>query len=142
MPRQSQELFSPRGSTFQFLSDETEEFGGRGRAPDAVTYMSAGIAFCFMTQLGRYAKITKKDLERYNLIQDAHFSSGGASGATGQAGIADPIETHVCLTSSEGEDFARQCLDIGERTCFLHAFCRTELKTKISLRPPIPKTVE
>ena len=36
----------------------------------------------------------------------------------------------------------RQCLDMGERTCFLHAFCWTELKTKISLRPPIPKTVE
>jgi hypothetical protein len=38
----------------------TEEFGGRGRAPDAVPYMSAGIALCFKTQLGRYAKIKKK----------------------------------------------------------------------------------
>jgi hypothetical protein len=64
----------------------------------------------------------EEDLERYNVIQDAHFSPGGASGGTGQAGIANPIETHVYLTSSEGEDFARQCLYLGERTCFLHAF--------------------
>ena len=56
----TQELFGPRGSTFEFLSAVTEEFGGRGRAPDAVPYMSAGIAFCFKTQLGRYAKIKKK----------------------------------------------------------------------------------
>ena len=62
----------------------------------------------------------EEDLERYNVIQDAHFSPGGASGATGQAGIADPIDTHVYLTRSEGS--ARQCLDLGERTCFLHAF--------------------
>lgn len=133
----TQELFSPRGSTFRFLSDETPEFGGHGRAPDAATYMSAGIAFCFMTQLGRYATITKKNLVHYNVIQDAYFSPGGGSGGTGRPGVADPIETYVYLTSSEGDIFARQCLEMGEQTCFLHAFCRTDLETKISVKPPI-----
>ena len=129
-----QELFSPLGSTFRFLSEETEEFGGQGRAPDAATYISAGIAFCFMTQLGRYAKIMKKNLDEYKVIQDTHFSLGGASGGTGQPGEADAVETHVYLDTSEGEDFARKALDMGEQTCFLHAFCRTDLKTKIKVR--------
>lgn len=129
-----QELFSPLGSTFRFISDETEEFGGGGTAPDAATYISAGIAFCFMTQLGRYAKIVKKQLDEYKVIQDTHFSLGGASGGTGTPGAADAVETHVYLDTPDGDEFARKALDMGEQTCFLHAFCRTDLKTKIKVK--------
>ena len=129
-----QELFSPLGSTFRFLSKEAEGFGGDGRAPDAATYISAGIAFCFMTQLGRYAKIVKKQLDEYKVIQDTHFSLGGASGGTGSPGFADAVETHVYLDTPEGAEFARKALDMGEQTCFLHAFCRTDLKTKIRVQ--------
>ncbi len=120
-----QQLFNPHGSIFHYLCDE------EGRAPDAVSYMAAGIGFCFMTQLGRYAKIAKKDLAAYNIVQDIHFSKGGASGGTGQAGSADPVETHVYLHSKEDDEFARAALDMGEQTCFLHAFCRTDLKARV-----------
>jgi uncharacterized OsmC-like protein len=129
-----QVLFSPIGSTFRFVSDECEEFGGEGRAPDAASYISAGIAFCFMTQLGRYAAITKQNLDAYKVVQDTHFSAGGASGGTGEPGRADAVETHVYLDTGEGEDFARTALDMGEQTCFLHAFCRTDLKTKVRVK--------
>jgi hypothetical protein len=128
-----QHLFNPRGSTFRLLSDEAEGFGGRSAAPDAASYMAAGIAFCFMTQLGRYASIVKRSLDAYNVIQDAHFSLGGASGKTGQPGRADPVETHVYLTSPEDDAFARKVVGMGEQTCFLHALCRTDLKTKIRI---------
>jgi hypothetical protein len=37
------------------------------------------------------------------------------------------VETHVYLVTPEGEEFARKTLDMGERTCFLHATCRTDL---------------
>ena len=126
-----QHLFNPHGSIFYFLSDEAPENGGQGRAPDAASYISAGIGFCFMTQFGRYAKIVKKDLQEYRIIQDTHFSLGGASGGTGQAGSADPVETHVYLVTGEDDDFARTILDMSEQTCFLHAFCKTDLKTKV-----------
>ncbi len=129
----TQVLISPIGSTFRFLSDEPKDYGGQGRAPDAATYISAGIGFCFMTQLGRHAKIVKKDLSEYRIAQDTHFSLGGASGRTGKPGAADPVETHTYLTTTEGDDFARSLLDMGEQTCFLHAFCRTELKTKVKV---------
>ena len=59
--------------------------------------------------------------------------AGGASGGTGQAGKADPLETHVYLESSEDDAFAKNILDVSEQTCFLHAFCKTDLKTKIKL---------
>lgn len=122
-----QQLFNPHGSIFHFLCDE------EGRAPDAISYMATGIGFCFMTQLGRYAKIAKKHLAAYNVVQDIHFSKGGASGGTGQAGRADPVETHVYLHSDENAEFARAALDMGEQTCFLHAFCRTDLKARVKV---------
>jgi hypothetical protein len=120
-----QHLYNPRGSIFRFLSDEPPQSGGQGRAPDAATYISAGIAFCYMTQLGRYAKIVKKDLKEYRIVQDTHFSPGEP------AGVADPVETHVYLVSDGDDSFARTALDMSEQTCFLHALCRTPMETRI-----------
>jgi hypothetical protein len=131
-----QHLYNPHGSIFHFLCEEGPENGGKGRAPDAASYISAGIGFCFMTQLGRYAKIMKKELSEYRIIQDMHFSLGGASGGTGKAGTTDPVETHVFLTSGEDDDFARTVVDMGEQTCFLHAFCRTDLKARVKISAP------
>ncbi|HEU4895415.1 MAG TPA: OsmC family protein [Acidimicrobiia bacterium] len=123
-------LFRPIGSEFRFLSDEAPEAGGKGMAPDAVTYLAAGIGFCFMTQFGRYASITKKPLDGYRIVQDIHFRPGGA----GEPGDADPVETHVFLDTPEGEEFARKTLDMGERTCFLHATCRTHLEPRVTIQ--------
>ncbi|MBT8412765.1 MAG: OsmC family protein [Boseongicola sp.] len=128
-----QHLYSPRGSVFWFLSEEAPSAGGQGRAPDAVSYISAGIAFCFMTQFGRMASMEHLDLPSYSIVQDTHFSLGGASGGTGKAGEADPVETHVHLVTDEADAVARDMLDVSEQTCFLHAFCRTELKTKLKI---------
>jgi len=119
--------YSPYGTSFMLLSSED------GRAPDATTLISAGIGFCFMTQFGRFVSMLKLDLPDYRIVQDTHFSLGGASGGTGQAGAADPIETHVYLETSESDDTAQEMLDISEVTCFLHAFCKTDLKTKLKV---------
>lgn len=130
-----QHLYSPHGSIFRYLSEEAPPHG-QGRAPDAVSYISAGIAFCFMTQFGRMASMEKLDLSHYAVVQDTHFSLGGASGGTGRAGSADPVETHVHLQTTESDDIARDMLHVSERTCFLHAFCRTDLKTKLKVTRP------
>jgi len=119
--------YSPYGTSFRFLSSED------GRAPDANSLISAGIGFCFMTQFGRFVSMLKLDLPDYRIVQDTHFSLGGASGGTGKAGEADPIETHVYLETSEADETAQEMLDISEQTCFLHAFCRTDLKTKLKV---------
>jgi len=129
-----QHLYIPHGSIFRFLSEEGATNGGQGRAPDANSYISAGIAFCFMTQFGRYAKMMKTDLEAYSIIQDTHFSLGGASGKTGKAGSADPVETHVFLHSPKDDKVAQDTLYMSERTCFLHALCRTDLKPKVQVK--------
>jgi hypothetical protein len=128
-----QQLFNPHGSIFHYLCEEGHANRGQGRAPDAASYIAAGIGFCFLTQLGRYAKITRKNLGNYRIIQDTHFSLGGASGGTGRPGEADPVETTLYLESGEDDDFARAALDMSEQTCFLHAFCRTDLKARVKI---------
>lgn len=120
--------YSPYGTSFRFLSSED------GRAPDANSLISAGIGFCFMTQFGRFVSMLKLDLPDYRIVQDTHFSLGGASGGTGKVGDADPIETHVYLETGESDEMAQEMLDISEQTCFLHAFCRTDLKTKLRVK--------
>jgi len=124
-----QDLLAPIGSTFRFLSDEPAGHGGQGRAPDAATYLAAGIAFCFMTQCGRYAAIVRKQLDAYRVVQELHLSSPHATDGP----TADPVETHVHLDTPEGEAFGRDVLDMGEQTCFLHAACRSQLDTEVSV---------
>jgi hypothetical protein len=124
-------LRRPAGALFRFLSDEPARPGHPARAPDAASYVAAGIAFCFMTQFGRYASITKRKLETYRLVQDLHLPLGGASGGTGTPGDADPVETHAYLETPHGQEFGQLALAMSERTCFLHAVCRTALKTRI-----------
>ena len=119
--------YSPHGTSFRFLSATD------GRAPDPATLISAGIGFCFMTQFGRFVSMLGLDLPAYRIVQDTHFSKGGASGGTGEAGRADPIETHVFLETGESAEVAQEMLDISEQTCCLHAFCRTDLKTKLRI---------
>lgn len=127
------QLFKPIGSVFTILSDTPAHLGGQERAPSGLALLSAGIAFCYMTQIGRYAHIVKKRLDGYSIVQDSFFSLPGASGGTGTAGTALPLETHIHLTGAEDAEFARRIVDMGERTCFLHALCRTPLKTRIRI---------
>lgn len=125
--------YSPRSTMFHFVSEEAPVNGGRGRAPDANTLISAGIAFCFMTQLARFAHMTKTDLDGYRIVQDTHFSLGDVLGQAGATGTADPIETHVYLNTEGDDALAKEVLDMGEQTSFLHAFCRTDVKIRIKV---------
>lgn len=127
------QLFRPHGSTFHLRSEEDP---AAGRAPDAATLISSGVGFCFLTQLGRYAAITKKSLGGYRVVQDTHFSVGVAGEDPVRPAEADPVETHVELDAPEDEGFARALVDMGEQTCFLHALCRTSLAPEVRVGAP------
>jgi uncharacterized OsmC-like protein len=115
-------LFSPIGTVFQFRSDEPVSRGGGGRAPPAMVYVAAGLGFCFVTQIGRYADITDKPLDAYRIVQDTHFSFGTRERGE-EPGTAAPVETHVFLETDEDDDAAQEILAMSEQTCFLHALC-------------------
>jgi hypothetical protein len=126
------QVHRPTGSTFRFLAAEPPD----GRAPDGITYVSAGIGFCFMTQLGRYAKILRRDLGPYRVVQDTRFSVGNPDVDPPSGGRAAAPETHVYLETNGDQELARHAMDMGEQTCFVHALCRTELRPKVRILAP------
>ena len=127
-------LFKPIGSSFRFVCDETPERGGTGRAPSPLAYLGAGVGFCYMTQLGRYAHIKKKILTSYSLIQQSDFVLGGTTGPDYRPATAEPFDTHVFMESDEADEVAADFVRTGERTCFLHAAMRGRHASEIQLR--------
>lgn len=115
------QLFRPIGSSFRLLSDSSRAFGGRERAPSGLAYIAAGIAFCYMTQLGRYAAIVRKPLQDYRLVQDLTFRDEDAG----------PVQTHVSVKTSPGEAYARTLIEMGAQTCFLHAACQSSVRVEM-----------
>jgi organic hydroperoxide reductase OsmC/OhrA len=122
------------GSVFNFLSDDPEAFGGQGRAPTGLDYISAGVSFCFMTQLGRFAILAKQDLQSYGIVQDTRFSLPGASAKLDREATAEAADTHVFLTSDAGDEANRILVDMGEQTCYLHACYSGVAKTRLLIR--------
>jgi len=110
------QCMTPHGSRFVFLSDDAPSAGGTGRAPCGFTYLSAGVAFCFMTQLGRYATIKKMRLLDYRIVQNTSFGNG--------SGGPLPVETAVFLDSEDSAENNLQMVRMGEQTCYLHTAFR------------------
>lgn len=118
------QLFKPLGSTFQFIGDESD----LERAPPSLAYLAAGIGFCFMTQIGRYAFIVKQDLKKYSIVQDTVYYIEPDSAS------AKPVDTHTFLQTGEPDQAAQKTLCMSERTCFLHAAMRGSNETQINLQ--------
>ncbi len=121
------QLFKPLGSTFRFLSDDAADVGGQERAPSGLAYLSAGVGFCFMTQIGRYAHIVKQPLDSYGIVQDNIYHYGD------DVSVADPVDTHVYVRFDYNDEDAQKLVDMSEQTCFLHAAMRTSNRTRIKI---------
>jgi uncharacterized OsmC-like protein len=126
------QLLKPIGSVFQFFGDDPVHRGGQARAPSGLDYLSAGVAFCFMTQLERYAQIVKQDLQSCELIQLTRFRAPSPSLEPGAA-EAFPAVTHVYLTSGEDLAHNQKLVQMGEQTCFLHAALRASNPVVVSV---------
>lgn len=118
------QLLKPLGSTFRFIGDDSE----KERAPSSLDYLAAGVGFCFMTQIGRYALIVKHDLREYSIVQDTVFRIGADSAG------AEPVETHTFLSTGEDDQAAQKTLSMSERTCFLHAAMRGSNQTQVTVQ--------
>ncbi len=120
-------LFRPVGSSFRFVGDPGPSAGGQHAAPEGLSYLVAGMAFCYMTQLGRYAYIVKQRIRAMHLVQDAAFDT------TGDAVRALPLTTHLFVTADEPPDAAQRLARMGEQTCFLHAAMRSSVPSRIRI---------
>lgn len=89
-------------------------------APSGLALLSAGIAYCFLTQLSRYIHHLKLDIGGARLVQYTPYSSG----ASGRAG---PVDTHLFLNGRADAETHADLLRIACRTCYLHATLAAKL---------------
>jgi uncharacterized OsmC-like protein len=124
------QCIQPAGSVFEFLSDNSAAVGGQERAPSGLALLSCGVAFCFMTQIGRYAQLAKQQLQGYRIVQATGFCLTGDDKPA-----AEPVQTLVCLDTDESEKKSHELVRMGEQTCYLHAAYRASTHTNVSFQP-------
>jgi uncharacterized OsmC-like protein len=95
--------------TWNLVSDASNE-----AAPSGLAYFSAGTAFCYHTQLCRYAHVRRMEIERPRLVQASDFSS------TDGGGVAGAVDTQLFLSGSLGGDAASSLLTAAVNTCYAH----------------------
>jgi hypothetical protein len=124
----------PEAKAYRLLSDEPEGFGGRGLAPDATTYMAAGLALSLMTELARHGGSERESCDRFAMRVDAHFPFGGLVQPGIENADMDPLEVAATLgTDSDPEHCSRLSAQI-ERTSLARAVCGDKLSTNIRIR--------
>ncbi len=120
-------LGMPGVSHFIFRSDESDS----ASAPSGLALLSAGIAFCYMTQLSRYIEHMKFKIHGVRLVQLTPFEV--ASGTNGLRGTAHSIDTHLFLNGEAPDETHTRLLRIAARTCYLHATAAAALAPVIKV---------
>ena len=115
-------LGMPGTSHFRLISDESR----RDAAPTGLALFSAGIAFCYMTQLSRYIESMKMDIHGVRLVQFNPYVAGVHASA-------EPVDTHLYLNGDAPPETHLQLLTIAARTCYLHAASKTATEPKLRI---------
>ncbi|MEX2616245.1 MAG: OsmC family protein [Alphaproteobacteria bacterium] len=101
---------------------------GSPTAPSSAVLLAAGIGFCFMTQLGRYAAAMKRPVHDYRMIQAIDIPLPGAAPEA-----APVIGTVLYLNPDEPDpEYARDVMHSAKRTCFLHSTLQSELRCRVT----------
>lgn len=111
-------LEMPGASHFRFRTG----VGVGADAPSGLALLSAGIAFCYMTQLSRYIENMKMPIGGVRLVQFNPFAVSGDGGSAGA------IDTHLFLNGEAPDRTHLELLTIAARTCYLHATAAAALE--------------
>jgi hypothetical protein len=114
-------LGMPGTSHFRLISDAEGDV-----APSGLALLSAGIAFCYMTQLSRYIENMKMPIRAVRLVQFNPYIAGAKA-------AAQPVDTHLFLNGEAGEETHLKLLTIAARTCYLHAAAKTPTEPNVRI---------
>ena len=121
-------LKAPPGSHFGFRTDERTR---NPQAPSGLALLSAGVSFCYLTQLLRYTEYLKYKVRAIRLVQYNPFELS-AAGDGSLVGGAGPADTHLFLHGDEPDEVMQRLLVMGAQTCYLHAALRASLPPVVS----------
>lgn len=111
----------PGCSHFRLLGDDNAR-----DAPSGLALLSAGVAFCYMTQLSRYIENMKLGIRRVRLVQFNPYVAGDRA-------AAEPVDTHLFLDGEAPEEIHAQLLSVAARTCYLHAAAKTPTEPNVRI---------
>jgi len=117
-------LEMPGVSHFALSSDDRPDGSS---APSGLTLLSAGVAFCYMTQLARYIENMKLDIEGVRLVQLTPYQ------VVDGIGEAAPVETHLFLNGHADVETHAKLLSVAAKTCYLHATLAASLPINIQV---------
>ena len=120
----------PGMSHFALKSDERADID---QAPSGLGLLAAGIAFCYMTQIGRYIQHQKFNIRGVRLVQHTPFSMSGNPADGSWTGKAEPADTHLFLSGEEDDETHERLMTIAANTCYLHATMLAELESNVSV---------
>jgi uncharacterized OsmC-like protein len=120
-------LLMPGTTHFTFRSAE----GAEDEAPSGLALLSAGIAFCYMTQLSRYIEHMKMRIRGVRLVQLNPYEL--AIDGNRHEGRAHPIDTHLFLNGEAPDETHARLLTIAARTCYLHATAAAALAPVVTV---------
>lgn len=124
-------LKAPAGSHFGFQTDEKNLTQPSG--PSGLALLSAGVSFCYMTQLLRYAEYLKYKVRAIRMVQYNAFGlRRGDDGAL--HGDVGPVDTHLFLHGDEPDEVMQRLLVMGAQTCYLHAALKAALAPQVEVR--------
>jgi uncharacterized OsmC-like protein len=118
----------PRTSHFAIRSDES----AGDRAPSGVALVTAGIVFCYVTQLLRYIEHQKLNIRGVRVVQASPYTAAG-SPAGEWSGAAEAVDTHLFLNGEESEDAYERLMAVAARTCYLHASLGLALEPEVTV---------
>jgi uncharacterized OsmC-like protein len=129
-------LDMPGMSHFTLKSDERGATGGAAapdQGPSGLSLLSAGIAFCFMTQLSRYIEHMKFNIRQVRLVQFNPYTLQGSASDGSARGAIEPVDTHLFLHGDESDETHERLMKIAATTCYLHATLASALQPVVSI---------
>lgn len=120
----------PGASYFALKSDER---AAGDQAPSGLALLSAGIAFCYMTQLSRYIEHMKFKIRAVRLVQHCPYTVTGSAADGSWAGGVEPVDTHLFLNGEESDETHERLMNIAANTCYLHATLCSALEPVVSI---------
>ncbi len=126
----------PGMSHFAIKSDERGATGGAAapdQGPAGLSLLSAGIAFCYMTQLARYIEHMKFKIRQVRLVQFSPYTLQGAATDGSARGGIEPVDTHLFLHGDESDETHEKLMRIAATTCYLHATLGSALEPELSI---------
>jgi uncharacterized OsmC-like protein len=124
----------PAASHFALRTDERAGTGEAGdQGPCGLSLLSAGIVFCYMTQLSRYIENMKMDIRGVRVVQYTPFALEGSLAAGTLAGRALPVDTHLFLNGGAADELFERLQKIAAVTCYLHATLAATLPPEVAI---------